>query len=66
MNFHRVSPSDTFEGENTVWTQLQTALGELDGNTFYRLPIVNGDNRFMFKPDIVVALRGRMPAVIEC
>lgn len=66
MNFNPVSLSDTFDGENTVWTQLQSALGELDGDTFYRLPILNGDDRFMYEPDIVVALRGRMPVVIEC
>lgn len=66
MNFHSTSLSVTFEGENTVWTQLQTALGDLDGDTLYRLPTVNGDNRFMFEFDIVVAPRGQMPVVIEC
>jgi hypothetical protein len=66
MNFHPVSLFDTVEGENTVWTQLQAALHNKDGDTFYRLPIVDQKGRFMFEPDMVVALRGCTPVVIEC
>lgn len=66
MNFHPESLFDAFEGENTVWTQLQAALREREGDAFYRLPIVNGSGRFMYEPDIVVALRGCMPLVLEC
>ena len=66
MNFHPESLFDTNQGENAVWSQLQAALAERDGDTFYRLPIIDSEGRFMFEPDIVVAPRGTMPLVIEC
>jgi hypothetical protein len=66
MNFHPVSLFDTVEGENTVWTQLQAALRNRAGDTFYRLPIIDKEGRFTFEPDMVVALRGGMPVVLEC
>lgn len=66
MNFHPPSLSDAFEGENTVWTQLKAALRNRDGDTFYRLPIVNSSGRFMYEPDMVLTLRGYMPLVLEC
>lgn len=66
MNFHPESLFDTNQGENAVWTQLQDALADWDGDTFYRLPIIDAEGRFVFEPDIVVALRGYTPLVIEC
>ena len=66
MNFHPESLFDTNQGENAVWSQLQPALAERDGDTFYRLPIIDSEGRFLFEPDIVVAVRGTMPLVIEC
>ncbi len=36
INFHPVSLFDTVEGESTVWTQLEAALRNRDGDTFYR------------------------------
>jgi hypothetical protein len=66
MNFHPESLSNTFDGENAVWTQLQGALRDRDGDTFYRLPIVSAERGFMYEPDMVVALRGHMPLVLEC
>lgn len=66
MNFHPESLFDTNQGENAVWAQLQAALADRDGDTFYRLPIIDSAGRFLFEPDIVVALRGRLPLIIEC
>ena len=66
MNFHPARLFDTNQGENAVWSQLHDAIADRDGDTFYRLPIIDTEGRFVFEPDIVVALRGYMPLVIEC
>lgn len=66
MNFHPERLFDTNQGENAVWSQLQDALVDRDGDTFYRLPIIDTEGRFVFEPDIVVVLRGYAPLVIEC
>lgn len=66
MNFHPESIFDTNQGENAVWTELRAALAGHYGDTFYRLPIIDSEGRFVFEPDIVVALRGCAPLVLEC
>ncbi|MGO4478695.1 NERD domain-containing protein [Massilia sp. 2TAF26] len=66
MNFHPESLFNTFDGETSVWTQLQAALRDRDGDTFYRFPIVSAERGFLYEPDMVVALRGYMPLVLEC
>jgi hypothetical protein len=66
MNFHPESLFDTNQGENAVWAQLRAALAGHYGDTFYRLPIIDSEGRFIFEPDIVVALRACVPLILEC